>query len=174
MRPPRPHYLACDARALAKSMLSCKTVKYRSANGWGPPRSAALPQSDTIASTATGLAYSCGKRSLSRLAEANEIGERVNHAGLQCPPGCGFKSRSHIPVALRGDLGMKGLNTLHHHPDASTGAAVAVMFAEMQDQIAARNLAIKWSARIEAVVPIDREAKKPPIEFVCLGDVEDA
>jgi hypothetical protein len=48
------------------------------------------------------------------------------------------------------------------------------MFAQMQEQIAARNLAIEWSTRIEAVVAIDREAEKSLIEFVRLGDVEDA
>jgi hypothetical protein len=39
----------------------------------------------------------------------------------------------------------------------------------MQDQIAARDLTIEWSTWIEAVIPIDREAKKSLMEFVALA-----
>jgi hypothetical protein len=81
------------------------------------------------------------------LAEANEIAKGIHHAGLQLPPRCGFESRPHIAIALRADLGMKGLNALHHHADAGGRAAVAVMLAQMQEQIAARNLATEQRDR---------------------------
>ena len=48
------------------------------------------------------------------------------------------------------------------------------MLAEMQQQAAARDLAIKRQARLKAVVEVDREAEKAQIEFVRLGDIEDA
>jgi hypothetical protein len=44
----------------------------------------------------------------------------------------------------------------------------------MQNQISPRSLTVEWSPRIEAVIPIDREAEKSLIELVRVVDVEDA
>jgi hypothetical protein len=48
------------------------------------------------------------------------------------------------------------------------------MLAQVQDEVAARDLAVERCAGIEAVVPIDREAQKPLVKLVGLRDVEDA
>ena len=55
-----------------------------------------------------------------------------------------------------------------------TGAAVAVMLTQMQDQVATGNLAVKRSDGIEAMIPIDLEAQEPKVKLVCLGNIEDA
>jgi hypothetical protein len=44
----------------------------------------------------------------------------------------------------------------------------------MQDQIAARNLAVERGVRIEPVVPIDGEAEEPKIKFIRFPDIENA
>ena len=54
----------------------------------------------------------------------------------------------------------------------NAGTAVAVMLAQMQDEIAARNLTVKRGGRVEAMIPIDREAKEPQVELICLLYIE--
>jgi hypothetical protein len=54
------------------------------------------------------------------------------------------------------------------------GARISVMLAQVQDQPATRNLAVKRPVCIEAVILIDRKAEETEIELICLGDVEDA
>jgi hypothetical protein len=54
-----------------------------------------------------------------------------------------------------------------------TGTAVAVMLAQMQDQVAAGNLAVERSDGAEAMIPIDLEAEEPKVKFVGLGNIED-
>src|SRR5262249_1286088 len=96
------------------------------------------------------------------------------NSGFERSPRRSFESWSHIAITLRADFAMEFLYALHHHPDPGTRAAIAVMLAQMQDQIAARNLAIKRSIRVKAVVPIDRKTEKPLIELFCFWNVEDA
>jgi hypothetical protein len=50
---------------------------------------------------------------------------------------------------------VKCLDAIHHHPNMYTGTAVAVMLAQMQDQVAARNLPVKRRDGVEAMIPID-------------------
>jgi hypothetical protein len=69
---------------------------------------------------------------------------------------------------------MERLDALHHHPNLRTRTAIAMMLAEMQQQAAARHLAIERKARIKAMVEVDRETKKAQIEFIRLRDIEDA
>jgi hypothetical protein len=49
-----------------------------------------------------------------------------------------------------------------------------MMLAQMQDEFAARHLAIEWGVRIEAMVPIDREPEESQIEFVRFANIEEA
>src|ERR1700722_20119968 len=49
-----------------------------------------------------------------------------------------------------------------------------MMLAQVQDQVAARHLAVERRVIVEAVIPIDLEAEKALIELVGLGEVEDA
>ena len=49
-----------------------------------------------------------------------------------------------------------------------------MMLAQVQDQVAARHLAIERRVVVKAVIPIDLEAEKALVEFVGLGDIEDA
>ncbi len=49
-----------------------------------------------------------------------------------------------------------------------------MMFAEMQDAAVARDLGVERRIVAEAVFPLNLEAQKSDIEFVRLGDVEDA
>jgi hypothetical protein len=44
----------------------------------------------------------------------------------------------------------------------------------VQDEVAARRLAIERRVVVKAVIPIDLEAEKDLLELVGLGDVEDA
>ena len=48
-----------------------------------------------------------------------------------------------------------------------------MMLAQVQDQVAARHLAVERRVVVKAVIPIDLEAEKALIEFVGLGDIED-
>src|SRR5215469_1240697 len=50
----------------------------------------------------------------------------------------------------------------------NAGTAVAVMLAQMQNKTPPRNLTVKRGGRVEAMIPIDREAKEPQVELVCL------
>jgi len=54
----------------------------------------------------------------------------------------------------------------------NAGTAVAVMLAQMKNRIAAKNLTVKRGGRVEAMIPIDREAKEPQVELVCLLYIE--
>src|ERR1700752_4291973 len=93
-----------------------------------------------------------------RLTEADEISERIDHSCLQRSPGRRLDARPHIAVTLRADFLMKSLDALHHHANPRAGAAIAVMFAQVQYEIAARYLPIEGSSGIKAMVPVDREA----------------
>ena len=50
----------------------------------------------------------------------------------------------------------------------NAGTAVAVMLAQMKNRIAAKNLTVKRGGRVEAMIPIDREAEEPQVEPFCL------
>src|SRR5215469_14237122 len=54
----------------------------------------------------------------------------------------------------------------------NAGTAVAVMLAQMQNKTPPRNLTVKRGGRVEAMIPIDREAKEPQVELVCLLYIE--
>ena len=49
-----------------------------------------------------------------------------------------------------------------------------MVLAQVQDEVAARHLPVERRVIVEAMIPIDLEAEKGLIEFVGLGDVEDA
>jgi hypothetical protein len=69
---------------------------------------------------------------------------------------------------------VKGLDAPRRHAEPRSGAAVAVMFAEMQDQIAARDLAVDRGVGIEPMIPVQMESQILQIELVCLREVEGA
>ena len=48
-----------------------------------------------------------------------------------------------------------------------------MMLAQVQDQVAARHLAVERRVVVKAVIPIDLEAKEALIELVGLADVEE-
>src|SRR5215469_12812153 len=111
---------------------------------------------------------------LDAFAEADVIPEGIDHPRLDRAPRHRLESGPHIAVAFRADLPLERLDTLHHHPDPGTGAAIAVMLAQMQNQGAARDLAVERRVGIEAMIPIDRKSEKLQIKLVRLGDIEDA
>jgi hypothetical protein len=108
------------------------------------------------------------------LTEANEVAEWINHSCLQGSPWRGFESQGAYSDTLRGDLVVKGPDAFHHYTEPSTGIAVTMVFAQMQDEITPRYLPIEWKIWLIAVIPIDGESEKALIELICLRDVEDA
>jgi hypothetical protein len=111
---------------------------------------------------------------LDPLAKPDEISERVDRPHLKHSPRCLLQAWSHIAITLRADFTVESFDAIHHDTNPCTRAAVPVMFAQMQDQVAPLNLAVEWSTLIKAVIPIYREAEKPLIELLRLGDIEDA
>src|SRR5271165_4269226 len=107
------------------------------------------------------------------LAEANEVAERIDDAGFERTPWRRLNAGPHVAVAFGADLAMKRFDPLHHDANARARTAVAVMLAQMQDEIAARHLALERGPLVEAMVPIDRKAQESLIKFVSLADVED-
>ena len=69
---------------------------------------------------------------------------------------------------------MEFLDAAHHHAQPRAWTAVSMMLAQVQDQVAARHLAVERRVVVKAVIPIDLEAEKALVEFVGLGDIEDA
>jgi hypothetical protein len=69
---------------------------------------------------------------------------------------------------------MELLDAAHHDAQPRAGTAVAVMLAQVQDQVAARHLAVERRVVVKAVIPIHLESEKALIELVGLGDIEDA
>ena len=107
------------------------------------------------------------------LAKADEIPERVDRAGLQRAPWRLFKTRPHIAIILRANFAMEFLDAAHHHAQPRAGRAITVMLAQVEDEVAARHLAVERRVVVKAVIPIDLEAKEALIELVGLGDVEE-
>src|ERR1700677_389206 len=108
------------------------------------------------------------------LAKADEIPERVDRPGLQRAPWRLLKTRPHVAIILRADLAMEFLDAAHHHPQPRARRAITVVLAQVQDEVAARYLAVERRVVVEAVIPVDLEAEEALIELVRLGDVEDA
>jgi hypothetical protein len=69
---------------------------------------------------------------------------------------------------------MEFLDVAHHHAQPRASTAVSMMLAQVQDEVAARHLPVERRVVGEAVIPIDLEAEKALVEFVGLGDIEDA
>src|SRR6185312_252434 len=68
---------------------------------------------------------------IDRLAEANRISERVDHACLERFPRGLFQPGPHVTVFVRDELFVKGVASPHHDAKAYIGTTVSVMFAEM-------------------------------------------
>ena len=82
------------------------------------------------------------RRLLNALAEANEVAEWINHSGLKRSPWRCFEPGAHIAIAFRDYLGVKGVDAFHHHAEPSSGIAITMVLAQMQDKIAPRYLPI--------------------------------
>jgi hypothetical protein len=108
------------------------------------------------------------------LAKADQIPEWVDRAGLQRAPWRLFKAGPHVAIGLRADLAMEFLDAAHHRAQPRARRAITVVLAQVQDQVAARHLAVERRVVVKAVIPIDLEAEKALVEFVGLGDIEDA
>jgi hypothetical protein len=67
----------------------------------------------------------------------------VDRAGLQRAPWRLFKAGPHVAIGLRADFAMEFLDAPHHHAQPRAWTAVSMMLAQMQDQVAARHLAIE-------------------------------
>src|SRR5262249_23675469 len=70
-----------------------------------------------------------------------------------------------VGIVLRRQLAMIVVEAGHGDHRAGTGAAVAVVLAEMQDDAAARDLGVERRIVVEAMVPVPGEAEKIDIEF---------
>jgi hypothetical protein len=105
-----------------------------------------------------------------RLAKADQIAERVDRAHLQRAPRRPFEAGTHVAILFGADLAVEFFDAAHHHAQPRARRAVAMVLAEVQDQVAARHLAVKRSVVVEAMIPVDLEAEKAQIELVGLGD----
>jgi Na+-transporting NADH:ubiquinone oxidoreductase subunit NqrA len=69
---------------------------------------------------------------------------------------------------------MECLDSTHRHAEARAGTTVAVVLTEVQDKIAAGDLAIKGSVVIETVIPVHLKAQIPHVKLVRLREIEDS
>src|SRR5580704_10789730 len=124
----RPSLKSTPTTAAPRRLLG----KLRDSDALCPPRAIHLPQ---------------------RLAKADEIAERVDHARFDRPPRRRLEARTHVAIVFRADLALKGFDALHHDADARAGRAVAVMLAQMDKEVAARDLAVERHVGLEAMIP---------------------
>lgn len=75
------------------------------------------------------------------------------------------QARTEVVVMLRGDFGVKFANAFVINMDFGAGSAVAVVFCEVQDESVAGDLHVERQVGLEAVFPIDVEAKIVDVKF---------
>jgi len=106
-------------------------------------------------------------------AELDTIAERINHS--QNPtPWLIFYTGAQKTVFTTADFLMQGIDTLHAHENIGAGAAIAMMFAEVQHQIAARNLHIERHILSKAMFPVTLKTQIVEIKFSGFLNVENS
>ena len=108
------------------------------------------------------------------LAESNPVAEWIDDCETQNTPRRSLQPRTVVFVVPGGNLAVKCFNTISVDYDLGSGTAIAVMLAEMQNQIVSRDLHIDRRVLFELVLPIDGEPEPLDIEFLSLSQIENA
>lgn len=110
-----------------------------------------------------------------RLHESDAIPKRIDdfHFSLVGRDACcdaGF----HVSVLLRVELFLKAGDATDFDADVHTWTAVAVVLAEMYDEVSSRYLPVQWKVGSESMVPVFGEAEEVLVEFSRFLNIEDS
>src|SRR5688572_14519544 len=135
---------------------------------WNAPSPASVSQGQSAACSA-GIAH----RRIG-LVEAQPVVERVGDLHQPRAPGRRLDARPVVAVTPGADLAVEVREAGGAHVDAGAWAAVAVMLAEVQHEVAARDLQVERQAVFETMLPVDLEAEVAQVKLARLRLVEDA
>src|SRR5450830_327645 len=107
------------------------------------------------------------------LTEAQTIAERIGDLHL-APPRQAFHARTGVGIIFGGQLLMKRINAVYPRKDSRPRCGVAIVFAQMQNQVGAADLEVERSTWFKAVLPVDLETKKIKIKLSGLVFGKDA
>jgi hypothetical protein len=101
-----------------------------------------------------------------RLIEYNPITERVRYANLSTAPWHALQTWTRVFVLFIRNFLMQLIDSFDFNPDSPSREAVAIMLANVKNDLSARYLHIQWKIRLKSVLPIDLKSEKIDIKLL--------